>query len=157
VPIHHPDDTTAIGADPQRALRIRAQHADAVCAQGRRVAVVVDREPHTIEAHEPRLRPEPQVAVGGLDDVGDVVAREALSGIPGALDVLGDRAMRVERECRPTAEGQHNEYSGNQACERSLPKLHLGVFTKLRHIDDGVQPAPITQYHLSGDVSHLAT
>ena len=93
-----PGEPAADRRDPEVARAVGLQAPHHVAAQGRRVAGVEDGEARAVEAREPRLGREPEIAVRRLRDRVDRELRQPL--LPHVLPVLGHGEARVERAGR---------------------------------------------------------
>src|SRR5580765_3269777 len=96
---------TAVGAGGERSNRITRQIA---------VALAEVNELIAIEACEPFIGSEPEVAVGGLGDGADGVLRQPLFLRPGGARVLRELFPRIESRGVAGAETHHqrHEYRG---------------------------------------------
>jgi hypothetical protein len=83
-------------ADPQTSLRIGVQFGDDPRAQLRRVAAIENREAHAVEAHEPFVRRQPQIAIRRAGETFDRVLRQTLLDLPVVEDVLADSQVGIE-------------------------------------------------------------
>jgi hypothetical protein len=83
-------------AEPERVVAGVSQRHDAVADDAGVRRLVEDAEVLAVEADQPFVRGQPEVAVGGLGEAAHgAVGESALDG-PGAADVLLDRAIGGE-------------------------------------------------------------
>ena len=75
-------EVTLLRQQPQNAVAILMQTGDAVARQALVVAGVEDREADTVEACQPVEGGDPQVAVAGLQDVGEGLHGQAVLDRP---------------------------------------------------------------------------
>ncbi len=84
-------------ADPEGAVAGFVQRENAIALQARGVAGIEDREGHAVESRQATERPQPQVAVAGLDDGVDRALGQALLGAPDVVHVGTDEGLAGAR------------------------------------------------------------
>jgi hypothetical protein len=89
------DESGVIGSDPKASLRIFDHTPDPDGVENA-FRTGDGREPHTVKAYQPGVRSKPKIAVAGLTEGVDLHIREALLGLPGAVEVLCEFAMGIE-------------------------------------------------------------
>ena len=125
-PAPHRGQRAVVGVGPQRAGAVDEQVLDAGVRQRRRVVGIEGDEAQAVEAEQPVLRPDPQVAVGRLGDGVDEAGGQAAIGAPDVDDVVARRGCRRrhdggrdqpegQREARSDAHGSARGYTGRGA------------------------------------------
>src|SRR5262249_61812489 len=85
---------------------VHAQVDDRGDSRRRRARAGERNEGRSVEADEPLLRAQPEIAVGGLGDRVDEASRKSPFAAPALADVLGQRAIGIERAGRRGREGR---------------------------------------------------
>jgi hypothetical protein len=91
-----PPNEPAIGSRPQHAGAIRPQRYDIRPKLGK-APLIEQREPHAIEADEPFLGADPEIAIRRARDAIHRKDRQPVARAPRVVDVLPDRLPRIER------------------------------------------------------------
>ena len=111
-----------VGVGPQRAGAVDEQVLDAGVRQRRRVVGIEGDEAQAVEAEQPVLRPNPQVAVGRLGDRVDEAGGQAAIGAPDVDDVVARRGCRRRDDGgRDQPEGQRDARSD---AHEERPRIH---------------------------------
>ena len=111
-PAPHRGQRAVVGVGPQRAGAVDEQVLDAGVRQRRRVVGIEGDEAQPVEAEQPVLRPDPQVAVGRLGDGVDEAGGQPAIGAPDVDDVVARRGCRRRHDGgRDQPEGQRDALS----------------------------------------------
>jgi hypothetical protein len=122
-----PGQAAAVRADPESALAVRQQREDALAHERRGVPLVEHAEADAVEADEPLVGSEPQVAVPGLGDGVDGVLREAVVAPPDVAGELGQAPLRFEGQRASAArQRQDGEQQGREQRGRPLRAAREG-------------------------------
>ena len=112
--VHVAENAAAVRPDPQGSVPALEEAQDRLTLHRRSRLLVENGETHAVEAREPLLGADPEIAVPRLPGRPGPVFGETFVRTPGLDSVLGDRLLRVERERFPPAEDERRE-------ERSEP------------------------------------
>ncbi len=148
-------ETAAAGAQPQRAVAgVGEQRQYVVDGKGRRGAGGEGGEADPVEAHEPLLGAQPQIAPIILDDGLDGILGETVLGGPCAVGVAFGGCGGIKRQGanRPGGDGEHHHETGHSESKTGGDGRHeppvaptlLGPPTRCRsrltHAAPGRQP-----------------
>ncbi|KAF1055685.1 MAG: hypothetical protein GAK43_00482 [Stenotrophomonas maltophilia] len=135
-------DVAARITDPQPALAVHQQRADAVVAQAGPRAAVEHGEIQPVVAHQAFPRGEPQMAFGGLGDIAQRVVRQAVARGPHVDGIVAQRRWPVLRRQRAGQQQQHAQQCQPQPLQpaarhrRAASPPHTGpagMFPRGRH------------------------
>ena len=82
--------------EPQRSPLIFERGPDPQVRRSAWNDVLSLLEAYSVETHQPGLRRQPQVTRAGLENLEDAPLRQALLGLPDAVDILRQFAVRIE-------------------------------------------------------------
>ena len=117
-----PGQAAAVRADPERAETIFEQRGHVVVAERFGVGSIEDLEVLAVEADEPFLGAEPQIAIARLQDGLDGILRQPLIGLPRVVHVLGQRFVGIESDGRRCP--RENQDHGTRANGDDSPNTH---------------------------------
>lgn len=127
-------DQPAARADPQRAGAVFGERGHRVLPERGRVAAAEHGEGDAVEAGEPFLGADPEVAVPRLADRGDDLLRQPLVQLPAIVDELRDGERRRGGFVRGA--GPRRGGADRVKKEKGHPPQHgLGTHTAMRHAD----------------------